>query len=313
MKLAQGANRIAGVAIVLGVILCGLLAFGCADTQGDTKGDANVIGAGLKIAPIDPSDLTGGVAAEVGDVKIGENAITAYLNNFRYAEKLQDDQAWGQWIYDAGYSMDGLRADTVEYFVSQELVRQAASEEGISATDAEVDERIAEKRAEATDEEYVDALDQQGLDEVTYRENVRVGILQEKLLDKIVGENDVDESQLLEYLKLYYPDDTPQDLTSLEGVDEERIETVRNLLKTFNSSQAFSDWMQEYRDKIKVTTHMMPEGLPYVVDLMPFEEAARAENNASDSSSSSESPEVDGDDAEDSSASSAAEGTGEQQ
>ncbi len=275
-----GLARLSAVIAALAMIL---LAFaGCAGGNGTGAAGGN----GAEVVEVVASDTSGGVAASVNGVEIGENAVTAYINNFRHAQGLQDDNDWGQWIYDAGYSMEALRSDTIEFFVSQELVRQAAEQEGVTVTDAEVDAKIAEARGEGTDEEYAQALDQQGMTESFYRESVRVSLLQEKLSDKVLGDNEVDEAQLLEYLKMYYPNEVDEKATSLEGIDEDRIETVRNILKTLNDNQGFSDWMADFRSKAEIVKNSMPEGLPYVVDLTPYMEAANAAQAASSDAAS---------------------------
>ena len=271
---------------ILTVLAISFALAGCANTGNEQTG-VMAIGSGAGVVAIDTGDLSSGVAAEVGDVEIGENAITAYLNNFRYSQGLQDDDDWGQWIFDAGYSIEGLRSDTVEYFVSQELVRQAAAQEGINVTDAEIDEAIADARGDSTEEEYASALDQQGVDEATYRDNVYIGLLQKKLKEKVGGGGEIDDETILEYLKLYYPDDVPEDATSLDGISEERIETVRELVAGFNANNNWTDWMTEFRNKVGVLTYMMPEGLPYAVDLGPYEEAAYAEEQAANGDSDS--------------------------
>ena len=263
------------VALALGLVLCLPTMLASLSGNGATQSeDSASLGKGLEIAAIDTEDLSGGVAADVGDVQIGENAVTAYINNFRYAQGLQDDEKWGQWVFDAGYSMNGLRAETVDLFVNREIIRQAAASEGITVTDEEVDQRIAEARGEATDEQYAEALEQQGLDEASYRENVRIGILQERLAGAVAPSEDIDEKTLLEYVKMYYPDMVSEDADTLEGVDEEIVSSVREMLSQYNSAQGFSNWVEDYESNIDVVTHIMPEGLPYVVDLRPYEEAA---------------------------------------
>lgn len=245
---------------------------GCA-SEGDSASEA-LIGGGQEIAAIDVRDLSSGVAAEVGDANIGENAITAYISNFRYAQELQDDDAWGRWIYENDYSIDALRRDTIEMFVNQELIRQGAEQEGLTVSDEEVDAKISEARGDATDAEFAQSLDSQAMTEDYYRETVRVGLLQEKLTEKAVGGNDVGDETLLEYLKMYYPNEVDKDARSLEGIDEEHVKTVRDLLANYNGSQALSDWLQGLRDKVGVVISGMPDNLPYFVDLAPYEEEA---------------------------------------
>lgn len=272
------------VAILVAVLA---LSF-CACSMNQQDNDGYVVGSGQMIVPIDTDDLSGGVAAQVDDVQIGENAITAYVNNFRYSNSLQDEGDWGQWLYDEGYSMDSFRSGIVNIFVSQELIRQACEQEGVIVSDDEIDAKISDARGDASDEDYANALDQQGLDEASYRESVKVALLQQKLEDQIVGDNSVDDETLLHYLKVYYPNDIDQNATNYEGVDQTLVDSVRDRVQSLQSNRKFSDWMSSFRESKNVVTHMMPEGLPYVVDLAPYEEAASEAESTGDNSNDSE-------------------------
>lgn len=264
----------------------------CASGQNESssKNPSFIVGTGTAVVTVDESDLSGGVCADVNDAQIGENAVTAYINNFRYAMGLQDDGDWGQWLFDNGYTMDGMRAETVDYFVNQELIRQAASLEGVSVDEAEVDKAVNDVRESLGDEEFENALDAQGQNEDNYRKEVRMTLLQTALQEKVAPAKEVTDSDLLEQLKYYYPDDVSADATTLDGIDQVKVDNVLQMMKSYNAQQAFSDWMLQYKEKSKVVTHMMPDGLPYVIDLAPFEAAANAaQNNASSSADPSSS------------------------
>lgn len=57
-----------------------------------------------------------------------------------------------------------------------------------------------------------------------------------------------------------------------------------------NASQNFSTWFQEYRDGATIDIKPMPEGLPYDIDLAPYEEAAaqNAEGDMADDAAAAE-------------------------
>ncbi len=64
-------------------------------------------------------------------------------------------------------------------------------------------------------------------------------------------------------------------ITSLDQVPTEFQEYLAYMQQS-NDSQNFSTWFQEYRDAATVEINPMPEGLPYDIDLTPYEEAASA-------------------------------------
>ena len=62
-------------------------------------------------------------------------------------------------------------------------------------------------------------------------------------------------------------------ITSLDQVPDDFLEYLSYMMQS-NSSQNFSTWFQEYRDAATIEINPMPEGLPYDIDLAPYEEAA---------------------------------------
>ena len=63
------------------------------------------------------------------------------MANFRNSNGLADDTAWAQWMVDNGFTASDVRSQVIDYYVSQELIRQAASENGVTVDSSEVDSR----------------------------------------------------------------------------------------------------------------------------------------------------------------------------
>lgn len=62
-------------------------------------------------------------------------------------------------------------------------------------------------------------------------------------------------------------------ITSVEPAPTEFQEYL-TYMEQSNASQNFSTWFEEYRNNAEITVNPMPEGLPYAIDLTPYEEAA---------------------------------------
>ena len=90
----------------------------------------------------DISDTSGGVAATVNGTDIGENAVSSYVANFRNLNSLNEDTDWAQWMVDNGYTAEDLRKEVINYYVSQELVRQAAEQNNVTVDEDAVDEQL---------------------------------------------------------------------------------------------------------------------------------------------------------------------------
>ena len=69
-------------------------------------------------------------------------------------------------------------------------------------------------------------------------------------------------------------------ITSVDQLPTEFQEYL-TYMEQSNASQNFSTWFEEYRNNAEITVNPMPEGLPYAIDLAPYEEAAQnAEGDA---------------------------------
>ena len=68
----------------------------------------------------------------------------------------------------------------------------------------------------------------------------------------------------------------PDQITSIDQVTSGFVDTVRSLSRASAQKQALSVWMQEYESQVGVNVAAMPEGVPYNIDLTPYEEAAPA-------------------------------------
>ena len=62
-------------------------------------------------------------------------------------------------------------------------------------------------------------------------------------------------------------------ITSVDQLPTEFQEYL-TYMEQSNASQNFSTWFEEYRNNAEITVNPMPEGLPYDIDLAPYEEAA---------------------------------------
>ena len=83
-----------------------------------------------------------------------------------------------------------------------------------------------------------------------------------------------DDATILEVLKIYYYDEVPADATTLDGIDENLVNQVRELVEGSMKEEAFSKWLDDYKSKATIVINDMPKGLPYDIDLKPYEGAA---------------------------------------
>lgn len=164
--------------------------------QNDEESAASLLG--------DPSDLSGGVAASVNDVEIGENAVTSYIASFRSMSGLTDDAAWAQWLVDQDYTVEAAREDIVNLYIDQELLRQAAESQGVTVSSEDVDAQINAMKANFDSEEaWQQALENTGTTEATYRSMLEQEMLKQGLFNKVATATEPSTEEMLSYAQMY--------------------------------------------------------------------------------------------------------------
>ncbi len=221
--------------------------------------------AQAKEPPFEVVELPEGVAAIVNGEEILESTVTDYIAEFREIYNLTSDEAWSQWMATMGYTPETVRYETVQMFVNDALERQAIADMGIEVTDEDVNEVYDQMRANyESDEEWEQALKDEGLTEEEFREQcveqAQENALAERLGDESTTPEEID-AQTLEYIKTYYTEYA--DVTSLDQIDEEIVTSVREMLKYYADQQAYTDFMTTQRAEGDIVMSAMPENLPY--------------------------------------------------
>lgn len=149
----------------------------------------------------------------------------------RYSVINQLEDLYGQQVLDS--------------LITEELIKQEARNKNITVGDAELDQEISniEKQFSDSGQSLDDTLALQNMSRETFREQIFLQKLVEKLLgDKInVGDEEVD--QYIEENKEFFP----------EGSDSDALrEDVFNQLKQDKLSTEFQTWIQEIRQNSSI-------------------------------------------------------------
>lgn len=150
---------------------------------------------------------TGGVAATVNGAEIQEDTITKYIQDFRTSSDLTSDDDWGNWMKENSFDPATVRDQVIDYYVENELKKQACDEKGITVEQSQVDDEINNMKANYdSDDAWKQALSSAGLIEDQYRESVEAGLLDKALEDAVAGDAaTADDSKVLDMLNTYYP------------------------------------------------------------------------------------------------------------
>lgn len=192
--------------------------------------------------------LTGGVAATVNGVEIQEDTVTTYIQNFRETSSLTDDDSWGNWMAEQSMDPASVRQQVIDYYVGQELIRQAADENGVTVDDSEIDEVVNNMKANYdSDEAWNDALTQAGTDEATYRESVQIGLLEQKLSETVAPAEEPTDDEMLEYAQMYATAYNGAKKSSHILFNADDQETAQSVLDQINAGTLdFAEAAKEY-------------------------------------------------------------------
>lgn len=149
---------------------------------------------------------TGGVAATVNGAEIQEDTITKYIQDFRTSSDLTSDDDWGNWMKENSFDPATVRDQVIDYYVENELKKQACDEKGIMVEQSQVDDEINNMKANYdSDDAWKQALSSAGLTEDQYRGSVEAGLLDKALEDAVAGDAaTADDSKVLNMLNTYY-------------------------------------------------------------------------------------------------------------
>lgn len=149
---------------------------------------------------------TGGVAATVNGAEIQEDTITKYIQDFRTSLDLTSDDDWGNWMKENSFDPATVRDQVIDYYVENELKKQACDEKGITVEQSQVDDEINNMKANYdSNDAWKQALSSAGLTEDQYRESVEAGLLDKALEDAVAGDAaTADDSKVLDMLNTYY-------------------------------------------------------------------------------------------------------------
>lgn len=201
-------------------------------------------------------NLTGGVAATVGDAKITEDTVTEAIMQTK--SQYEDDAAWAQYLVDNGLTPESLREQTIETYVQQALEVQAMDEYGITVSAEELEQAWQDAAASYGGEDsLLSVVQMMGYDKDSYKQSVLASQLEQEKLQQTVAPVDVTDDDVLSYINENI--DTYNDarrsshiLFSVEddgSNDAEQKEKAQSVLDQINSGEiTFEDAAKEYSD-----------------------------------------------------------------
>lgn len=192
------------------------------------------------------------VVAEVNGEEISKEEFeTAYVQQFQ--QEAAQAQVSGQEVDQAE-----LKERIAESLVSQRLLVQQTEESNIEATDEEVEETLtalAEQNGLASSEEFLTALEEQGLSEEEVMEQVASQVKVDKLIAEKSGDIEVSEEELQEFY-----DQMKEQQKEMDGEELPPLEDIKSEVETQIMQQKENEAVQallaELRESADVTINL---------------------------------------------------------
>lgn len=177
------------------------------------------------------------VVAKINDQEIkGEQYNALYPQIKMQISSMGEDVGQGE-----------MKDQTVEALVSQELLRQAAEEKGIEASDDEVDEQIDEFKSQ-DEEQYEAFLDQYQLTEDTLKDQLKFELTLDQYAEEEFDDLEATDSEVKEmYAQLEAQGGEGQEIPELEDV-EDQIKAQITQQKKAEKTQEKVDELKEEAD-----------------------------------------------------------------
>lgn len=147
---------------------------------------------GLAGCSSDGVKLTGGTAATVNGVEIEEDDVTRTVESVRASLGATDEDSWGTWMSENGYTPESVREEVLDGLVDQEVLRQGAESMGLSVEQSEIDSYYDQIASQFDSEEkWKAALASAGYDsEDEYREAIELSLLSEAVQETLSSEQE---------------------------------------------------------------------------------------------------------------------------
>ena len=147
-------------------------------------------------------ELTGGIAATVGDTNIGEDTITESIMSTK--QYYETDEEWAQYLADSDLTPESLREQTLDSYIDDAMMQLAYEDQGITVDADDLQaawDDTVDTYYSGDESAMVEMVEASGYTESTYKQSVlSSSARRQKLKDKVAPKDDVTDQDVLDYM-----------------------------------------------------------------------------------------------------------------
>ena len=246
-------------------------------------------------------------AAEENGVSVSDEDVDAQVASMK--ANYSDDDAWQSALKQAGTTEEGYRDSVRNAMLENALKEKVTAESTAGASDEELltyaqqyarsfsgakksshilfasdDSDTAQKVLDQINSgqiSFEDAAKEYSIDTASAQDGGNVGW---DLLNRFVQPytdalTNLDKGQVsglvmsdygIHIIKCTDVYEAPDEVTAIDLVPVELIDYIRKMVESNNETQAYKQWMADYKEKATIEKTDMPSGLPYDVDMSKY-------------------------------------------
>ena len=259
-------------------------------------------------------------AAKENDVSVSDEEVDEQVNSMK--NRYADEDAWKDALSQAGTTEEDYRESVrsamlqsaLEEKITSNLDNKVSDEELLqdvamyadyfsgakksshilfSADDADTAQKVLDAINNGT-MTFEDAVAEYSQDEVSAADGGNVGwdllsSFVSEYTDALSGLNEGEMSDLvtsefgIHIIKCTEEYTAPEEVTSLDQVPTELVDYIREMADSSKASENYNEWFNEYRESADIVINDMPSGLPYDIDMTPYQTSSSSSSDTTTS------------------------------
>ena len=175
------------ISIAAALAAAALMSVGMSGCQSEPPSIAKANSNTTKPAAGTEKQTVDGVAATVDGIEITEQEVSDYVAQYRLYSNAEEDSAWATLLDESSMTPQTVRESAIRQIAGNKLLEKKAEELGINVSDSEISDIVSQHRqaSDAVDDAaWKSLLDTTGYTEAGYRDDIRINVLSERVVER---------------------------------------------------------------------------------------------------------------------------------